>query len=976
MLKYNIRLTNSEKKEYLNLDDFYISPDLGMISGTTEEIHDLSADDNIWVSSEYLPHDEKVEVMFVDKVIRNGFILIKKNLSINSLRYQKDYSDDNEPDIALLSTVRQDEIIHYIEHNGIVYYEKNGLFPIGTKLNDSTVVVYDKIYIEDKKVNIDGKLYNVTIGDNVIIYDNDNNLYHGEGIDLSNVKKDSSVVYKIGLRNKPERIINLKSIQPFGYMPYIIYNNERIEITTLRDENGNLLTNENGKINTYGVNLNGKNYVLDSNFYSATPANEEIFSISDYDVEVGLDIEGVDYQVFFEPKVVADGDFLCVETVSPNNFIGLNDILTFKSNSYTNCVDVLGEDDMRYIFLNGVRHNSIKNFYDRIVINNKYYLLEYQGDSANPHEGMLAIVHYDNGFDTFRVESVNNHQAQKIVKVNYVNGEWKKAYTMVVDGSVQDDNASTYQPCDNYTIVHGDGFLIDGEHYPIQQREIYSEGFVSETVDVVYINKPVTYNLRVYKTLSNSQFICTTDIDPEIVANEDFEDQRASIYWALINNANFVMYHRSSLFGNKDLTADKWLKEAVEEPNPTSTYMMSKAKERIRPFRKNSSYDIPIVLSTDLNNNLMREDMVTDYYCTELEDKHVNGIVDMEKDIYTPYVTETNRVKPIEKLVFNLHFRTRDMETWKIINDEGNDSTEDANMLSVGNLFSNWFVTDFYPYNQYESQENPSEFINNMINQSDLLGLLYFTTDDVKTKRKKLTGSFLRLTYFDSRDPSKQNMLGTSTVFFDCDKYFNVLNQSHDGVVYNPISMSLSPNRTESEDDVDLFVSNKKQAPTVLMEAFVDNGTESGTTSEMLYDESYRLSSQMVVSDRYNANHSSEGFYSYILKHKSNKAKKQTIYLKIEFFHAGLGIKIPMIIPTDNNRNAIDNWDIPKLETFKNGYGVDEIHMRQYIPIDIYYSLDERKFIYEISEKNNFRNTIRKGEKYVFNLFELKTKVN
>ena len=98
---------------------------------------------------------------------------------------------------------------------------------------------------------------------------------------------------------------------------------------------------------------------------------------------------------------------------------------------------------------------------------------------------------------------------------------------------------------------------------------------------------------------------------------------------------------------------------------------------------------------------------------------------------------------------------------------------------------SNWFVTDYYPYNAYGNTESQvykigtDEFINNNMNNSDLLGFLYFTTNDVQNKRKKLEKSFLRITYFDSKDPLTQNMLGTSTIYLNCDRYFDILYNNH-----------------------------------------------------------------------------------------------------------------------------------------------------------------------------------------------------
>ena len=84
------------------------------------------------------------------------------------------------------------------------------------------------------------------------------------------------------------------------------------------------------------------------------------------------------------------------------------------------------------------------------------------------------------------------------------------------------------------------------------------------------------------------------------------------------------------------------------------------------------------------------------------------------------------------------------------------------------------------------------------------------------------------------------------------------------------------------------------------------------------------LNSKIIVKDRLAGKNSSEGFYSYILKAFANKKEPQTIYMKAEFFHAGIGIKIPMVIATDTDKNAIQNdeWS-GKLAEFKKGYDLN-----------------------------------------------------
>ena len=135
-----------------------------------------------------------------------------------------------------------------------------------------------------------------------------------------------------------------------------------------------------------------------------------------------------------------------------------------------------------------------------------------------------------------------------------------------------------------------------------------------------------------------------------------------------------------------------------------------------------------------------------------------------------------------------------------------------------------------------------------------------------------------------------------------------------------------------------------------------------------------RLDSRITVGDMFSDSLSSEGFYSYILKAFSNKKVEQTVYMKAEFFHAGIGIKIPMMLAVDKDNQAISSWDVNKINDFKIGYDLKKIYDNLYTPIKISYSKELRKFVYRISDERNYSVATKNGNKLRFNLFELKIK--
>ena len=78
--KYKYQLTNN--REYIGFEDFYVSPDLSYISGTTSAEFSLSVGDKLWVESAYFPRQEPVVITDEDTVKRNGYILHPVDLLI------------------------------------------------------------------------------------------------------------------------------------------------------------------------------------------------------------------------------------------------------------------------------------------------------------------------------------------------------------------------------------------------------------------------------------------------------------------------------------------------------------------------------------------------------------------------------------------------------------------------------------------------------------------------------------------------------------------------------------------------------------------------------------------------------------------------------------------------------------------------------------------------------------------------------
>ena len=977
MLKYNYSLSTSSNYQEIVLDDFYVSPDLSFVSGTTDNIRICSAGDNLWVHSPYFPNELPVKVTSSELVKRNGYILIPKTLQVHNA---KTYNSDN-------TSIP----VKYVEYNGNTYFSdiNTGDFTVNGEIYTPTsgfLTIYDKIYIENDKLTVNGITFNVTINNGSELFlTNSVGKMHLVPVEwvVSGVDVNPKWVTKLSIGENTNNPIDCRWIGYYGHRSYITYNGEKKYLEYFYDVNGN--------ITGAGVTIDGVEYPCDALYVMHDYDWDEWFNLynindyykNEYDNAV-MDIGGNNYIIGFEAGGIQNSGIIGIETVEENLPILCGDRLTIHSTNESSEVIVRYDGEGQgYIYLNGRRYNTVKNLCDCVMIGGVFRELICDGNCENPYIGMIVSCNTsDDSVMHFMVASISDGKIGSMKKVEYVNGEWKDIYSMVqVEGG-----GVTYSASTDYLIAHYDGIRIGDYNAKVLHYENVShEGEESETLqeyDYIVVGSMLEYRLKVINTVGSNVFLCIPDVDITVYDGVSMDDIVTEILYSIQGN-NFVVERRKDTFGVTDLYYDTWMSEAAQNIESISVYELADVENNIRIIRKSSHFTIPVGLYRNISQKLEYDTLITTQYYEEEAEKAINKIVDMDKDMYTPVkkVTTDNvdTFFNIDSIEFNLHFRTRDLETWKIIEDEGlYDNGDDGQALSANYQYCNWFVTDYYPFNKiiYDHTEKFGE----LSSMSDLLGLMYFTTNDVETKMDKLKRSFLRLTFFDSKNPEKQNMLGTSTMYFDCERYLDTLNKRHDGIHFEQVAKSQIPNRFpgNNTNTIDMMP-REENSPNVLTEAFEipQDGYGYPNTGDLCTsDYNLTLNSKIIVQDRYSGNNSSEGFYSYILKEFANKKAPQTIYMKAEFFHAGVGVKIPMVLASDDNKNAIakNGWNNNVLGKFKMGYDLDSVFDRLYIPIVIEYSTKLRQFVYHISEDNNYLNAVLDDNKWVFNLFELKIK--
>lgn len=289
-------------------------------------------------------------------------------------------------------------------------------------------------------------------------------------------------------------------------------------------------------------------------------------------------------------------------------------------------------------------------------------------------------------------------------------------------------------------------------------------------------------------------------------------------------------------------------------------------------------WKVPVAFSNNSDYaHLYQESNINQLYSEKIKSSVIPDFINMEKVKYKPIISG-NTIELVSGLTFNLHFRVRSNDDdWHIIKSSGWNS-------------------------------------NTSTNESDGLCYLGFVDNDVKYQKMKVQKSFIRLSFYRSGSEGKFNPLDASllyysTVFFDSGELFGKFNKK----------------RTE------LLKSGDKWEETDTSKHVLQKSIESTST--------VRVDSKITIFNEYNSTKSSEGFNIYLFADDSSENVPETIYMKVEFNHAGYGRTIPMCISGGNDAKS------------SSGITTDEYYDKLYIPLKIvhigdgyYYSFDD---IYE-----------------------------
>lgn len=473
-------------------------------------------------------------------------------------------------------------------------------------------------------------------------------------------------------------------------------------------------------------------------------------------------------------------------------------------------------------------------------------------------------------------------------------------------------------------------------------------------------------NGEVHFSLNNTEYVLRNGYVP---INEYNEDVMSSLIFFYDTDSASTYNKVLDLAAKKSETTSFWQIDNRFFETSGDTLALKSDEEGLilsSISKRMGDYRIAIPFGNDFTIDGNRDELMSENYLEDEKAKSVNKVLDYEKQMFVPMFIDYNSfdcdrkniqfkdswLKPVQKITFNLHFRKRSNE-----------------YDSSGNILKEWVVSDELLWNNYNINSGgdicASEALSslspktNIDSYGDLLSHLNFTDDDVYYQKNKLKKSFIRLSFYDSRDRATQSLQFYSTIFLDSGKmytkYLNAKNAERGG---------------------NNFVSKEQ-------------------LSSGKIDEGKRLGVQFSCSSKYDMSACSEGFYLYMFPDLIEGNGITPMYMKVEFNHAKYGRIIPMSMPTYSYASAKNSWlfgykkntPIPSysgntsslyfpvhyLNVITNGSNnqINGVNMSRllndtYIEVYTKYNFETDEYVWFLPRAKDSMN----GPKMIFNLFE------
>lgn len=924
MLKYKINLkqVSNDNVELIECHTLCLAQDGSFISGITSSDYGLVDGQKVFVNEDGTNYFDDYKIS-LEKVTIQGYVVVRQNYKIET--YKNGY----------VGFKFIDGNIYVFENDNTLTLDSiyNGGDEMLEYTGQTEISIYTKYFVENGKVYINGEYYDVDFyeekpqieirnyTDKLDVYDIEPEMFNKP----SSIKTVDVVKFIINKKeNYPITIDNISCTRKFMYIKY----------PSNSETSHKYYLEKNYSTNEWEL----KGFIYDNKIEKYRYDTLSGVTIDADDVFEYVKVNGEQYKIYNEWKNTTRGNKLHVYANSSDLTYSVGQtILVHKSNmSPIERIDVnTDKDGVKYVKYNGII------YYAPIDENTK-------------ETKKLIYVDYFGEKLLFN-ESLENWGIDSSISTEFPSAD-KYGFILVNDMPllmyISDGEARTMYDYSNNPSVSG----------------IWTNTF--ETIEYEYIE--IDNVKHIIKNTPRNEYIELFDSSPIKLLIEDIHsgnqlrcsilsesyDNSDMMYMLSINYSDFLFELENDIFNSAATSI---------APNSERGY----AIPIYNIYKPIDTINIPILLSNYNGTNLHQEFVVDNMFFGVEEQKAINPPIDMEKDIYYPVTIVTDGadsgITEVDEIIFDLHFRTRTINDWKVVSDN-NITFKDKDGNEVGAVKCNYNILDYYDWSRGNTSELIPQIHDEYISKfkkyqpSDLLYFLGFTDDDIFYQKNKVGKSFLRLSFYNGNNPNTSDLLYTSTVFMnEGSLYKKFLDYSQGGGKYMSVKEVENVNKRINNSIISVSYDTYEK---------YDKG-DGVVNCKFTCDESKRLSSRFTIKNMFECAESSEGFYLYLFKNFSQGLREQTIYMRVQFNHAGVGKTINFTQPFKEDENEIKSMlEFPTdIDILKSGCTLNKLYENLFIEIKVKYDFDLRKFVYYLPSWLVDKDNLNQMH---FNLYELK----
>ena len=446
-------------------------------------------------------------------------------------------------------------------------------------------------------------------------------------------------------------------------------------------------------------------------------------------------------------------------------------------------------------------------------------------------------------------------------------------YCLSESGLTYDLDVMTYDG--NYIgRLYGVQVPYETEPFPVEMDASYVSDFVDGTCGIVdedgvearlrmntyYFSRPMFSRRKLIVMSAETSYISSSITDTQATYNRRMLDFLVTSGYYFTPRFNPYYSYSMTENGVKEcyLWEDCWWDALLNRECATG---INDVWERdgvsmAALYRDSAYWRVQVGLACDTDFSGMWSEEAVGEYMDKVEASLIPETIDMERVKYTPVAIDGDTITEVTSITFNFHFRKRAEEEHSITNITY-PVYKDGWYIDPVSAATQWWNGMPY-YGSVFNHDAMAHFMDVSGSSSDMLGFLSFTDDDVFYRKQRLSKTFVRLSYYTTNEAVSQKMAGYSTTFMDATTLY--------GQYLRQYQVREDKHRTN--------------IPLV----FFDNNSMSA-----------RLDTHITLTGEQDKTKSGEGFNIYLYKQDADSDAIDTLYMKVEFNHAGYGKTIPVL---------------------------------------------------------------------------------